>query len=142
MPRYKENRHAMQILFTKDEYEKLKRYAALSNQSMSEVVREFTSRGLDGELTEKNIDFLTPIIRRQLESILDAKIERLVSMTAKTCVQAGTAAYLSAESLNSFVPESLQQNFIEAYDRARKKALKYLKETGINHAEQEGEQPK
>ena len=106
---------------------------------MSSAVREFTSKGVNGELTEKNIDFLTPIIRRQLESIMDAKMERLASMTAKTCIQAGTAAYLSAEALNSFVPVSHQQNFIEAYEKARKKAVRYLKETGISHAEAEEE---
>ncbi len=139
MPRHSENRQTLTILFTKEEYENLKRYAALTNQSMSSAVREFTCKGVNGELTEKNIDFLTPIIRRQLESIMDAKMERLASMTAKTCIQAGTAAYLSAEALNSFVPVSHQQNFIEAYEKARKKAVRYLKETGISHAEAEEE---
>lgn len=127
MPRHSDKRQVLQILFTKEEYENLKKYAALSDTSMSNAVREFTRRGLAGELTEKNIDFLTPIIREQLKSILDVKIERLAAMTAKTCIQAGTAAYLSAEALNSFVPIQHQREFIDSYDAARKKAIQYLK---------------
>lgn len=127
MPRHSDNRHTVPILFTNEEYENLKRYAAMSNKSMSTVVREFTAKGLTGELTESNIDFLTPIIRNQLKSIMDIQFERLASMTAKTCIQAGAAAYLSAEALNSFVPVQNQKNFLDAYDAARKKAVQYLK---------------
>lgn len=127
MPRYSDERHALQVLFTKEEYENLKRYAALSDKSMSTVVREFTEKGLTGTLTENNIDFLTPIIREQLKSIMDAKVERLASLMAKTCIQAGAAAYLSAEALSSFVPSQYQRNFADAYEAARKKAVQYLK---------------
>ena len=131
MPRYSENRHVVPILFTNEEYENLKRYAAMSNKSMSTIVREFTAKGLTGELTEANIDFLTPIIRNQLKSIMDVQFERLASMTAKTCIQAGAAAYLSAEALSSFVPSQYQRNFTEAYAAARKKSVQYMK-SGIN----------
>lgn len=127
MPRYNENRHTLQILFTNEEYENLKHYAALSNKSMSVVVREFTTQGLNGELTEANIDFLTPIIREQLKSVMDSKLERIASMIAKTCIQAGTAAYLSAEALSSFVPPAHQREFVDAYEAARKKSVQYIK---------------
>lgn len=125
MPRAKENRHPVSILFNDEEYENLKRYAALSGTSMSDVGRAFIAKGLSGELTQANIDFLTPIIRSQLKSIMDIQYERLAALTAKTCIQAGTAAYLSAEALNSFVPASQQKNFMEAYEAARKKSVKY-----------------
>lgn len=127
MPRHSDERQALQVLFTKEEYENLKRYAALSGKSMSTVIREFTQKGLNGELTERNIDFLIPIIREQLKSIMDTKVERLASLMAKTCIQAGAAAYLSAEALNSFVPMQYQRNFTDAYEAARKKAIQYLK---------------
>lgn len=127
MPRHNDNRHTIPVLFTNEEYENLKRYAALSSKSMSSIVREFTAKGITGELTEKNIDFLTPIIRSQLKSIMDIQYERIASMVAKTCIQAGTAAYLSAEALNSFVPVQYQKSFVDAYDAARKKAVQYTK---------------
>ena len=131
MPRYNENRHVVPVLFPNEEYENLKRYAAMKNMSMSAVVREFTSKGLTGELTEANIDFLTPIIRSQMKSVMDAKLERVIALVAKTCIQAGTAAYLSAEALNSFVPPQRQKNFVEAYDAARAKSVKDLKKGGV-----------
>lgn len=127
MPRHSDKRHTIPVLFTNEEYENIKKYAALSDKSMSTVIREFTNKGLTGELTENNIDFLTPIIRAQLKSIMDIQYERLASMTAKTCIQAGTAAYLSAEALNSFVPIQYQRSFLDAYESARKKALQYLR---------------
>lgn len=127
MPRKKDNLHPIQVLFTEDEYEDLKRYAALERKSMSTVIREFSSKGIRGELTEENIDFLTPIIRTQLKSIMDVQFERIATMVAKTCIQAGTAAYLSAEALNSFVPVQHQRAFMDAYEAARKKAVGYMK---------------
>lgn len=136
MPRYNENRKTLPVLFSKSEYENLKRYAALNDKSMSTVVREFTEKGLNGELTQQNIDFLTPIIRQQLESIMELRVERLASMIAKTCIQAGTAAYLSAEALNSFVPIQNQRSFMDAYDAARKKAIQYMKAGNMNFQEQ------
>lgn len=127
MPRHNENRHTIPVLFTNEEYENVKRYAALSGKSMSTVIREFTNKGITGELTEDNIDFLTPVIRNQLRSIMDAQFERLAAMVAKTCIQSGTAAYLSAEALSSFVPAQHQRSFVDAYDAARKKAIQYMK---------------
>lgn len=143
MPRHSESRHTIPVLFTNDEYENLKRYAALSGKSMSSVIREFTTKGIAGELTEENIDFLTPIIRTQLKSIMDAQFERLAAMVAKTCIQAGTAAYLSAEALNSFVPAQHQRSFVDAYDAARKKAIQYVKSgTEISGSEKQTEDNK
>lgn len=127
MPRYKENRHPLQVLFTVEEFENLQRYAAKSNKSMSEVAREFVSQGLTGNLTQDNVDFLTPLIREQLKSVLTPMLERVSSLQAKACIQAGAAAYLSAEALASFVPISQQKDFLEAYEAARKKAVQYMR---------------
>jgi hypothetical protein len=130
MPRRKEDRHSVQVLFTTEEYENLKRYAALKNISMSSLVREYTMQGIRGILTQENIDFLTPIIRSQLKSVVDIQADRIAGLVAKTCIQAGgagAAAYLSAEALNSFVPEKERKSFVEAYDAARKKAVSYIR---------------
>lgn len=54
-------------------------------------------------------------------------IDRLASLSAKTCVQSGTAAYLAAEAILKFVPAPRQQEVEEAYELARKKAIAYLK---------------
>ena len=134
MARKKDNVHTLQVLFTNDEYDNLKRYAALQKKSMGAVIREFCEKGIRGQLTEENIDFLTPIIRSQLKSIMDLQYDRMATLIAKTCIQAGTAAYLSAEALNSFVPANQQRSFVDAYESARKKAVHYMK-TGIDTLE-------
>ena len=94
---------------------------------MSSLVREYTMQGIRGILTQENIDFLTPIIRSQLQSVVDIQADRIAGLVAKTCIQAGAAAYLSAEALNSFVPEKERKSFVEAYDAARKKAVSYIR---------------
>lgn len=123
----KVDRHRVNVSFEVETYAVLENLAAIHNTSIPEVIRQYTVQGINGTLTQNNIDFLTPIIRSQLKSILDVKVERLAAMIAKTCIQAGAAAYLSAEAINSFVPPQRQQNFIDAYDAARKKAVIYLK---------------
>lgn len=121
------NRHRVNVTYEDDTYEILERLAASKNISIPELVRRYTNEGINGTVTQDNIDFLTPIIRTQLKSVMDVKLERIASMIAKTCIQAGAAAYLSAEAINSFVPPQRQQNFLDAYDSARKKAIQYLK---------------
>lgn len=123
----KDNRKKISVVLTDQEYKNLKNYAAINNKSMSTVGREFVIKGLNGELTQENIDFLTPIIRSQLKSIVDIQADRIAGLVAKTCIQAGAAAYLSAEALNSFVPEKERKSFVEAYAAARKKAVSYIR---------------
>ena len=114
------------VTFTEKEYEQLKLLAQKNNLSMSEICREFVVQGLNGTISQQNIDFMTPIIREQLKGLLEPAVERLAAINAKTCVQAGAAAYLSAEAILRFVPEDRQEDVEEAYIAARKKAVRYM----------------
>lgn len=109
------------------EYDEIRRLASAKDVSMGEVCRQYIIQGLNGTITQNNIDFLVPIIREQLQSVLSPSTERLAKICVKSCVQAGAAAYLSAEALAKFVPEEYQMDFEEAYEAARKKAVRYLK---------------
>ena len=93
---------------------------------MGAIGRDYIIQGLNGNLTQDNLEFIAPIIREQLRSVLAPFVERLAKLTSKTCVQAGTAAYLSAEAILRFVPSELQLDVEEAYEAARKKAVRYL----------------
>lgn len=119
----------LSVTLLPEDYEDLKRIAASENISMSELARKYILRGVKGEVTQNNIDFLVPIIREQLKSIINPATERLAGINIKTCIQAGAAAYLSAEALAKFVPDEEQMDFEEAYEAARKKAVRYLKGT-------------
>lgn len=127
MPRVVPGRRSITVVFTESDYEVIKSLAAKNNTSMNEIVRDYTIKGLNGTLTEQNIDFLIPILREQLSSILDPAVNRLASLTAKTCVQAGTAAYLSAEAIAKFVPVELSEEVENSYEAARKKSVQYMK---------------
>ncbi len=123
----KSDRKRITITFTEEEYEVIRNLASKQNISMSEVVRNFSVQGINGNLTESNMDFLIPIIRDQLKSIIEPSVNRLAALSAKTCVQAGTAAYLTAETINKFVAPSEREDLAITYEAARKKAVHYLK---------------
>lgn len=126
----RENGSRINVKFTKEDYDTISGIAAKRGVSMSEVVREWVLQGLNGTLTEDNMEFIVPIIRQQLQEILSLQVERLAALSAKTCIQAGTSAYLTAEVISRFLPENRQIDYQEAYDQARKKAVKYLKGNG------------
>lgn len=121
------NRERINVTFTTDTYNQIKLIAHKKNISMSEVCRRWIVDGLNGTLNADNMDFLIPIIREQLKSIIDPSINRLAALSAKTCVQAGTAAYLTAETINKFVPPAERMDVLDSYESARKKAVHYMK---------------
>ena len=115
------------VSFEAEAYEQIQLLAAKKHTSMSEVVRNWALQGLSGDLNADNIGLITNIIRTQLQDVMRPSFERLASLNAKTCVQSGTAAYLSAEAILKFVPALRQQEVEESYELARKKAIAYLK---------------
>ena len=123
----REDRKRINVTFDIDTYEKIKAIAHKQGRDLSDVVREWTLEGLNGKLSQDNMDVLAPIIRDQIKSILEPMMERQISLTAKTCVQAGTAAYLSADAILKFVPPAQREEVADSYEVARKKALQYMK---------------
>lgn len=121
------NRERINVTFTTDTYNQIKLIAHKQNISMSEVCRRWIVDGLNGTLNADNMDFLIPIIREQLKSIIEPSVNRLAALSAKTCVQAGTAAYLTAETISKFVPPAERMDILDSYESARKKAVHYLK---------------
>lgn len=108
-------------------YRQIECIAKKEDKSNSEVMRNLLEGSLNAKICEENIDYLSTIMRKQLRDILKPYMERITSLEAKTCVQAGAAAYLSAEALNSFVPDRRKVEYAAAYEQARKQAVRYLK---------------
>lgn len=127
MPRLKDNEKSITTIYTKEEYEQIQALASMQHTSMNQIVRNFVLKGLQGEVTENNIEFLAPIIREVLKGVLEPEMERLISLTAKTCIQAGAAAYLSADAILKFVPEDQREEVENSYHKARKKAAEYTR---------------
>lgn len=120
-------RHRISVTFDDNTYKQLKNIADRNGVSIAEVIRKNNDEILNGQLGADNINLISKIIRQELKSILDRYFERIITLQSKTCIQAGAAAYLSAEALSSFVPDHLQQDFIDAYEAARKKAVQYTR---------------
>ena len=136
MPKSVPGRKTLSVLLTDEEYEQVKLLAAKSNKSMSELARMYVNKGLCGEVTENNIEFLAPIIREQLQSILEPKMERMIALQVKTCIQASTASYLAADAILKFVPAGQRTEVKESYDAAKKQALLFVKsKTDLNEEE-------
>lgn len=127
MPRKTPGRRSITTIYTEEKFEQIQTLAAKKNTSMNAIVNEFVEQGLNGTITENNLDVIVPIIREQIKSILEPSIERVISLTAKTCIQAGTAAYLSADAIYKFVPAAQREEVENSYDAARKKSVQYMK---------------
>lgn len=123
----KSNRHRICVTFEESTYNQLNSIAKRENRSVSSVIREYTKESLKVNANVEYIDQITQIIREQLRDVMQPSIERLAALSAKTCVQSATAAYLTAETINKFVPISEQEDFIAVYEAARKKAVEYTK---------------
>lgn len=121
------NRERITITLDKETYTQVKNIADKNHISISEAVRRYLDAGLNGSLSESNIDYISNIIREQLRTVMQPSIERLAALSAKTCIQTSTAAYLTAETIARFVPEELQEDVQQIYEDARKKGVRYTK---------------
>ena len=108
------------VTFDIETYKLLKNISDKNHISISETVRRYTEAGLNGSLSESNINYISAIIREQLRIVMQPSIERLAALSAKTCIQASAAAYLTAEAIARFVPVELQEDVAAVYEDARK----------------------
>lgn len=122
------------VTFEVSDYEQIRNLAHKEGRTMSEIVREAAIDNLTVRINAENIDMITQIIREQLRAVLKPDIERLAALSAKTCVQSSTAAYLTAETISKFVPLQEQENFRDCYDKARKKGVEYTRRK-LDHEE-------
>lgn len=123
----KQQTKRINVAFEVSDYEQIRNLAHKEGRTMSEIVREAAIDNLTVRINAENIDMITHIIREQLRDILKPDIERLAALSAKTCVQSSTAAYLTAETISKFVPLQEQEEFRECYEKARKKGVEYTR---------------
>jgi hypothetical protein len=117
--------YRLTVNFDEETYNQICNYAAKTNTDKAALIRSWSIEALNGKLSSDNIDFITKIIRNELSNVLKPSVERLAALSAKTCIQAGTSAYLSAEAIASLVPPNRQKEVKESFDIARKKAVEY-----------------
>lgn len=117
-------------------YKQITNMAHTEHKDISKIGRALLEDALNTKVCQENIDFLSHIIRDQLAATMDLYMERDLRLLSKTCMQASTAAYLCAETLNRFVPEGKRMDYATAYEKAQKKALLYLKSQSLTEIEE------
>lgn len=122
-----ENRIRIFPTIEMEQYEQLQKLAAKRGVTIPDIVREFIDQGLTNNYCVENIDLITDIIRTQLNIIIKPAVDRMAALSSKACIQSGTAAYLSAEAIAKFVPDELQEDFLDVYEAAKKKAVADMK---------------
>lgn len=131
-------KHRVTITLDDETYSQIRNLAHKEGKSMSEVLRTAAMESLIVGINVENIDMITNIIRTQLRDILQPSVERLATLSAKTCVQAATASFLTAEAIGKFVHPSLQEDVVEAYNQARRKGVEYTRrKSEINDLKEE-----
>lgn len=123
----REDRKRINVSFDINTYNAIKAIAHKENRDMNDVVREWTLKGLNGDVTEKNLEVIVPIIREQMKNVMEPMMERMIALSAKTCIQSGTATYLSADAILKFVPKEQREEVRDSYEKARKKAVEYMR---------------
>ncbi|HRC81216.1 MAG TPA: hypothetical protein PLF27_07505 [Sedimentibacter sp.] len=107
--------------------EQIKKLAKKSGISEAEATRRLIKKGLAIEWADENIDFLTKIIRDQLEIVLKPSVERICSLASKTGHMSATAAFLNVQALMDLVPVERRKDVRPMYENARKKAVEYMR---------------
>lgn len=108
-------------------YEKITNISNKSGDSIAEVMRKLLRIGLTEKITEDNTDLIATIVRQQMEITMKPHVERLAKLSSKTGHMSATAAFLNVQALMDLVPKDKKKDALELYEKARKKAAKYMK---------------
>lgn len=122
-----ENRKKVHIAFDIETYTTLSEIAAKKHMTVTELCRTYIYEGISGKICEDNLNIITKVIREQLQVQLKPSVERLAALNVKTGIMAASSTYLTAETLASFVPTEKRKAFDESYEKARKKAIYYMR---------------
>lgn len=122
------NRIRVNVTMELDCHKELAKLAAKKNCTIPELIRGFIDQGMTNNYCVDNIDLITDILNKQLKKLIDPAVNRIAALSSKACIQSATAAYLSAEAINKFVPVEERMDVKDAYEASRKKAIAYVKE--------------
>ena len=108
-----------------DELEKkLKALAASRGEPMAVVIRNLLNETLSAESAVTSLNVIVSAVRNVIRRELKPLEERLAKINAKTSISSATAMYMLVQVLNDLGV----QNAVEIYEKARVKAVAFLKE--------------
>lgn len=95
-----------------------------TGKNFSQVVRELCRDGLTHKNAIAGIDIIQSSLRSVTKDVMKPIEERLAKIEAKTAIAAATSMYLNLEAVSHIVG---QEDAIEFYNNARKKAVNYVR---------------
>lgn len=110
-------------------YEMLTNISKSEDKTLAEVTREIIKKGLATEWVDENKDMITTIVREELRAVLKPSVERLAKISSKSGHMSATAAFLNVQALMDLVPKEKQRPVRQMYEKARKMAVDYMKNT-------------
>lgn len=123
------------INFPAETIKALDKLAVKNNTTTSELVREFVNKGLEIESYKENVDFITSIIRQELnaiynvndiKNIVEHNVDRLAKMLMKTGKINSGAFFLLIHVLMNITHKGNEFEFTEMYDSALKMGVDYM----------------
>lgn len=115
------------IRLDKETYNQLNAISKKTNESLAEVIRQVIKKGLANEWVDENKDVVAHIVREQMEVVLKPHVERLAKLSAKTGIMATTSTFLNVQAFQDLVPAERRKEPRDMYDKARKKAIEYMR---------------
>ena len=119
--------HKITFRANNDIYKKVKNIADQEGESISKILRQLVEDGLTLKVGNENKDILASIVREQLEIVLKPSVERLAKISSKSGYMSATAAFLNVQALMDLSPVERRKDVREMYEKARKRAVTYMK---------------
>lgn len=111
----------------KDTYEQIKTIATKNNETVSDAIRNLIHKGLSERVLEENTDLIASITRKQMQIVIKPHIERLAALMSKTGHMASASTFLNVQAFMDLVPDERRKDPVVMYEKARKKAVEYMR---------------
>lgn len=109
------------------QYEALKKYAASKHLSMADIVRAFIQKGMSIESYTQEIDFITAIIRQEINIAIGGLSNRLAGLASKDLIMSAAAYYSTIAIIADLIDTNRYTTFREIEKKARRLAVEYTK---------------
>lgn len=126
MGRKNSNVQLIHLRVNQDIYTKINNIAEQTGDSVAETTRNLIDKGLAIEVSSKEIDLISQVVREQLEIIIKPHIERLAAISAKGALMSAESTFLNVQALLDIVEVSKRKNVLDLYEKARKRGVEFM----------------